>query len=150
MVYLIYGSPCSGKSTYIKEHFKPGDIICDIDYLYSAISLDIPHGTELYAQEVARELHNTLLDIIRDRKGHWRNAYVVCTANTNEKIKNLKERINADEIIFIDTPYEKCAQRVKQRPPYFIWLIQEWFMTKDNEQDITIDRTIVKQNDKEN
>lgn len=131
MVFLIYGSPCSGKSTYIKECKRDGDIVCDVDRLYSAISFNEEHQTELYAQEVASELYKEMLNIIRDRKGNWKNAYVVSLANTVEKLQAEKERIKADECIFIDTPYEVCMERAKERPFYFQWLIQEWFETRD-------------------
>lgn len=130
MVYLVYGSPCSGKSTYIKEHKQDGDIVCDVDRLYSAISLNGEHQTELYAQEFASMLHKEMIEIIRERKGHWKNVYVVSLANTKEKLQAEKERINADECIFIDTPYEVCMERAKERPFYFQWIIQEWFETR--------------------
>ena len=130
MTYLIYGSPCSGKSTYIKEHLKRGDLICDVDLIYGAISGQIPHDAELYTHEIACQLDQSLKNIIRDREGNWKNAYVVSLANTPEKLQADKERVNADECIFIDTPYEVCLERAKDRPPYFVWLIQEWFETR--------------------
>lgn len=130
MVYLVYGSPCSGKSTYIKEHLRRGDLVCDVDYIYSAITMQKPHDAELYTHEMACELQAHLLDIIRERKGNWNNAYVVSLANTKEKLKEAKERINADECVFIDTPYETCMERAKERPFYFQFLIYEWFATK--------------------
>lgn len=131
MVYLVYGSPCSGKTTYVKEHIKSGDIVCDVDRLYSAISFNEEHQTELYAQEVASGLYKELIGIIRDRKGNWKNAYVVSLANTDERLKAEMERVNADEAIFIDTPYDTCMERAKERPFYFQFLIQEWFETRD-------------------
>lgn len=130
MVYLIYGSPCSGKSTYIKEHIQRGDLVCEVDLIYGAITNSLPHDAEPYTHEVACELDSALKDIIRDRKGNWKNAYVVSLANTDEKLKEAKDRINADECIFIDTPYEVCMERAKERPFYFQWLIQEWFETR--------------------
>lgn len=134
MVYLVYGSPCSGKTTYVKEHFKAGDIVCDVDRIYAALCFNEEHKEELYAQEVAKSLCTELLDIIRDRKGHWKNAYVVSLANTPEKVKAAMERVNADEAVFIDTPYEVCLERAKKdRPFYFVWLIQEWFETQQQD-----------------
>lgn len=130
MVYLIYGSPCSGKTTYVKEHKKNGDIVCDVDRLYSAISFNEEHQSELYAQEVASMLYKELIEIIRDRRGNWKNAYVVSLANTEEQVQKAKDQINADECIFIDTPYEVCMERAKERPLYFQWIIQEWFETR--------------------
>lgn len=130
MVYLIYGSPCSGKTTYINEHRKRGDLICDVDYIYSAISGEDVHDAELYTHEVACELHNHLLDIIRDRNGGWKNAYVTSLANTPEKVEEMRKRINADVGIFVDEPFEVCMERAKERPFYFQFLIEEWFATK--------------------
>ena len=130
MVYLIYGSPCSGKTAYVKEHKKDGDIVCDVDRLYSAISFNEEHQTELYAQEIASDLYKEMLNIIRDRKGHWGNAYVITVANTEERVKTEADKIKADETIFIDTPYEVCMERAKDRPFYFQFLIQEWFETR--------------------
>lgn len=127
MVYLIYGPPCSGKTHYIKEHMQDGDIVCEVDDIYAAISGNDPHDADLYAHEVALELRQHLLDIIRDRKGGWHNAYVPSIANTPEKIKADAERIKADEIIYIDTPYEVCMERAKDRPFEFRFLIEEWF-----------------------
>ena len=130
MVYLVYGSPCSGKTTYVKEHMQTGDIVCDVDRLYEAISFNEGHQTELYAQEVASELFKKLVEIIHDRKGNWKNAYVITLANTQERVEEEAERIGADECIFIDTPYEVCLERTNDRPPYFVWLVQEWFETQ--------------------
>lgn len=131
MIYLVYGSPCSGKSTYIKEHMSDGDIVCDVDLLYEAIGCRKAHDADLWVHETALKLKNTLLDIIRDRDGMWKDVYVVSTANTEEKIKKDKERINADECIFVDTPYDVCMERAKDRPQYFKYLIEEWFVTKE-------------------
>ena len=127
MVYLIYGSPCSGKSTYINSHMSDNDIVCDVDLLYQAIGNHDAHDADLYVHETALQLKQKLMDIIRDRQGGWKDAYVVSIANTDEKLKKDIKRVNADEAIFIDTPYEVCLDRAKERPPYFVWLIQEWF-----------------------
>ena len=132
MVYLVYGAPCSGKTTYIKNHKRLGDLVCDTDLLYSAISMDDGHNAEnLYIQMVAKELNETLTDIIKTRRGKWRDAYVVSVANTKEKLQKEKERVNADKVIFMNTPLSVCLERSKERPFYFSWLIQEWFEKSD-------------------
>lgn len=131
MVYLVYGSPCSGKSTYVQEHFKPGDIVCDVDRLYAALCFNEEHQTELYAQEVAKSLNRHLIDMIRNREGHWKNAYVISIANTQEQLKMAMEQVNADEAIYIDTAYEECIRRAKERPFYFQFIIDEWFETRN-------------------
>lgn len=127
MIYLVYGPPCAGKSTYIKNHMTEGDIVCDVDLIYSAISGREPHDADLWAHETALLLKGRLLDIIRDREGGWKDAYVVSLANTLEKVQADMERVKADMGVFIDTPKEVCLERAKERPPYFALLIEEWF-----------------------
>lgn len=134
MIYLIYGAPCSGKSTYISEHAKRGDLICDVDLIYQAISGEDPHDADLYIHEIALMLKRELLDIIRERKGTWKNVYVASIANTPEKVSKLADQIKADECILINTPYEVCMDRAKSRSPYFQLLIQEWFETSTLEK----------------
>lgn len=111
---------------------RTGDIVCDVDRLYSAISFNAEHHSELYALGVASRLQEALLDIIRDRQGDWRNAYVISLANTREKLREAMERVNADEAVFIDTPFETCMERAREkRPFYFPLIISEWFETGD-------------------
>jgi len=75
-VFLVYGAPCSGKSTLIKQMAVRGDIIVNMDLLYKAIS-----GLELYdkpdniKQNVLR-VHDLLIDHVAQRYGKWNNAYI--------------------------------------------------------------------------
>lgn len=131
MIYLIFGSPCSGKSTYIKEHMTENDIVCDVDLIYGAISTHDPHDADAVVYDTALQITKQLKEIILNREGEWEDAYVVSTANTKEKIELAKKEVNADKCIFINTPVEICLERAKERPSYFKYLILEWFGTKD-------------------
>lgn len=125
-VYLVCGAPCSGKSTWIAQHAKRGDVICDVDAIYSAISGQDAHDADLHVHEIALSLKERLLDAVRDRVG-FEDAYVTSIVNTCEKIHADMERVMADELVLIDTPYDVCMERASERPEYFKFLIQEWF-----------------------
>lgn len=130
MVYLIIGSPSSGKSTYIRRHAKDGDIICDPDLIYEAIGGTDPWDPDLWVHETALRLADQLRDIIRERSGGWKDAYVVTIANTAEGIQRDAERIRADIKLFIDTPMGECLRRAKDRPLPYKMLIREWHETR--------------------
>lgn len=36
-IVIVYGPPCSGKTTYVRENMCEGDVVIDIDYIKSAI-----------------------------------------------------------------------------------------------------------------
>lgn len=46
VVKVIYGCPCSGKSTYVSEHAEQNDIIFDYDAILCAITTRNKHLTE--------------------------------------------------------------------------------------------------------
>lgn len=131
MIYLIYGPPCGGKSTYITNHMKRGDLVCDVDLLFAAISNQDLHNADLYIHEIALQLKENLLDIIKNRQGTWNDAYVVSLANTPQKLEKAMKRINADQCVFMNTPYQVCLERAEKRgePFLFSMLIHEWFQT---------------------
>ena len=38
MFTVVTGPPCGGKSTHVREHAKPGDLIVDLDLIALALS----------------------------------------------------------------------------------------------------------------
>ena len=131
MVYLICGAPCSGKTTYALQHRKCDDLIVDVDRIYSALSGDDEHGNELYIHKVAKKLTFSLYEIVRTRSGDWNDAYVISLAATPEEIDEARSLVDADEVIVMDTPYDICMERSKDRPIYFKQIIHEWFETRE-------------------
>ena len=81
----------------------------------------------MYVHQVAKRLMKPLYDIVRSREGNWHDAYVISLAATPEQIAEEKERVNADEVVIMETPYEVCMERAKERPFYFQFIIDEWF-----------------------
>ena len=37
-VYIVYGPPMSGKTSYVIEHMEEGDLVVDMDSLYQAVT----------------------------------------------------------------------------------------------------------------
>lgn len=43
MITVVTGPPCSGKSTYVRNNAKPGDIVIDFDTMAQAFGSPTPH-----------------------------------------------------------------------------------------------------------
>jgi adenylate kinase family enzyme len=130
-VYLIHGSPCSGKSTYTASVAGPGDIILDMDAIWACISAQEAGGhfcrDERLRHNVFR-VRDCMLDMIKTRYGEWANAYIIGGYPRIMERERMASLYGA-EIIHIDTPKEICLQRASQRPKEWAGYIENYWET---------------------
>lgn len=111
-VYIVWGSPASGKTTYVKEHKGKYDLIVELDPLIGAISMtDGKTLTEDYLP-FALELRDTLYRLIEQRKYHFDKAWIIAGLPNKAERLALQSKLKA-ELIHIDTPIEICLKRAK-------------------------------------
>lgn len=128
-VYLVYGSPCAGKTTWVDEVAESGDIVLDMDRLWTAIK---PKSCGEYEKPNAIKsnvfgMWDCVLDMIRVRRGKWKNAYIIGGYAMEGVRERLIETIGIDKVIFIDTPREVCIERASQKSEEWIGYVEEWF-----------------------
>ena len=112
-VYIVYGSPLSGKTTWVKENMSEGDLIIDMDSIWQCIS-----GCDRYTKpnrlrQNAFAVRDNLIDMVRVRRGNWMNAYIIggypLISERERLIKSLSARP-----IYIDTDKETCLHRLSE------------------------------------
>lgn len=130
--YIVYGPPLSGKSTYVHEHMKRGDIVVDFDLLFNSIStLEIYDKPDELLMNV-KAVHSLLLDHIKTRFGKWQTAWVIGGYADKYKREKLTEDLGA-EAIFMQATKEECLMRLegdlKRRKHKEEWTkyIERWF-----------------------
>ena len=111
-VYIVYGSPCSGKNHYVNTLLKRNDIVIDMDMIYHCIN---PHN-ELYDKPerlylVAKTMYDRLLECVFNRTGYWQRAYILTTENLPTQLDRMCEKYGA-KLIHIDTPKEQCVSNL--------------------------------------
>lgn len=131
-VYYVYGAPCSGKSTFVRENMQSGDLVLDIDLLWQAMS-----GQPEYIKPNAIKANvfiarNAIIDSIKTRAGSWGTAWVIeGGALLGDRMRRI-ETLGA-EAIHIDTPLDECLQRLasddSRRAVQGQWIdyIKQWF-----------------------
>ena len=128
-VYVVYGAPCSGKTTWVNEVAESGDLILDIERLWGAIRADkcgqYDKPNEIKSNVFA--LRDCLLDTIRVRRGKWRNAYIIGGYPLQGERERLADSVGANKIIFIDTPQDVCIERAKLKNDKWIDFVNDWF-----------------------
>lgn len=125
-VYIVYGSPCSGKTTWVHEVATENDLIVDMDSLWQMISVNDRYSKPGTLRSVAFELRDKLYDIVKYRSGKWHNAYVITGGALKGDRDRLTARIGADECIFIDTDYNECIRRLINRDDMSEDIKDEW------------------------
>ncbi|MDE5763759.1 MAG: HNH endonuclease [Ruminococcus sp.] len=111
-VYLVWGSPLSGKSTYVKESAGFGDLIVDTDNIWQCVS-----GCERYIKPDRLKsnvfgIRDTLIDMVKYRRGNWNNAYITGGYPLSGERERLIASVGAREI-FIECAYDECIARLK-------------------------------------
>lgn len=123
-VFLVYGSPCSGKSSWVKSVANEDDLILDMDSIWESICLSDKYHKPNRLKSNAFGIRDTLLDQIRTRTGMWRNAYVIGTYPLRSDRDRLCDLLRAKSI-FIQETKETCLKRAENDE----WkgFIEDWF-----------------------
>lgn len=123
-VYVVWGSPCAGKSKYVMDSAGKGDLIIDIDRLYQAMSTG-EDRTGIKSNVLS--VYRTLVDMVRTRNGRWRTAWIVRTLPLNIDRESLLREIGGAEMIHIDTDHDTCLLEAKARGGQWVeWVEQYW------------------------
>ncbi len=110
-VYVVYGSPLSGKSSYVAEAMAEGDLIIDMVCIWQC-----ERGCERYIKpnrlkSVVFAVRDNLLESVRYRRGKWLNAYIIGGYPYQAERDRLIDTLGAREV-FIDTDKETCINRL--------------------------------------
>ena len=129
-VFIVYGSPCSGKSTWVKSVATEDDLVVDLDNIWQMISINDKYIKPAALKSVVFQIRDGLYDIIKYRSGKWHNAYVITGGALLGDRERLKRRVGADDLIFIDTDMNTCIKRAADRgdaSDEWIQYINDWF-----------------------
>ncbi len=123
-VYLVYGAPCSGKSTWVHQNANADDLILDIDRLWEAVSFSDKYHKPNRLKANVFALRDELLDQIKLRRGMWRNAFVIGGYPLRTDRDRLCDLLGAQPV-FIDEKKEVCVYRCKNDA----WkkYVEDWF-----------------------
>ena len=111
-VFIVYGAPCSGKTSWVKASMSPGDLVIDIDSIWQCVS-----GCDRYVKpnrlkSVVFKMRDCLLESVRYRFGKWNNAYVIGGYPLQSERERLASELGA-RLVFIDTDKDECIKRLE-------------------------------------
>lgn len=130
-VYLVYGAPLSGKSSWIKENMMEGDLVVDMNSIWQCVSNCEKYIKPKRLNAIVFKMRDTLLDSVKYRLGKWKTAYIVGGYALTAERERLCREMGAEEV-FIDTPKEECLRRleadeVRSNLEGYRGYIERWF-----------------------
>jgi len=125
-VYIVYGSPLSGKNTLVNELMQYGDIVLDMEALWQAVTYgeDKPKNVRFNIFKLKDEL----LDQIKTRYGQWYDAYIIGGYPDKYERERLAQTLGA-ELIYCESTREECISRLEKSIKQKVWIdyINEWW-----------------------
>ncbi len=125
-VYLVYGSPCSGKTSYVMENARPDDLILDMDRIWDCICTGGWKNKPKRIKPCVFGLRDAMLDMIRTRTGNWRTAWIIGGYPLRTDRDRLCNLLRA-EPIYCEATQAECMERASGKPQAWAEYIREWW-----------------------
>lgn len=126
MLYLIVGPPAAGKSTWVAERAKPGDITIDYDALANVLSPhDKDHDHTVEVKTVTKAARKAAIDAAVKNRHHI-DVYVIHSTPSKDTL--LKYHRLGAQIVVVDPGEDVVASRARvERPWWMHGAVKRWY-----------------------
>ena len=133
-VYVVWGAPASGKTTYVRNHMKPGDLVVDLDLIKQAISMQGRDEVDGSLLNIAIQVRDMLYSLVANRKVNS-DVWVVACLPKDEQRDKLGELLKTSKFIYINATKEECIQRAlsdseRTDKELQLEIIETWFNSR--------------------
>ncbi len=152
-VILVIGAPASGKSTFVENNKKEGDIVLDLDVIKSEISGKSLHSShDKYDFEKALLVRNRNLESLQFAENKGQTLWFVVGAPDRYDRQKWKDLLKPSKVFIMQCLKKDCLSRIEQRKSETervqMKAVERWFLSYEPmENEIVINtsnETIVK------
>lgn len=115
-IVLVMGPPAAGKTTYVKQHAGPGDVVIDYDAIAQALG---PGGGR---HELVMQLRGKLLTQLRRGELQAGRAWVLSCDPAADR------RFPYHDVVVLDPGKEEVLRRcAAERPAHLLRVVEDWY-----------------------
>lgn len=111
-VFIVYGAPLSGKTTYVNESMSEGDLIIDIDSIWQCVSGLPRYKKPGRLRANVFDVRDKLIENAKYRRGKWNNCYIIGGYPLQSERERLARELGAREV-FIEASESECMARLE-------------------------------------
>lgn len=125
MIHIITGAPCSGKSTFVREHKADGDLVIDFDEIAFCLGSEKKYESEGIVREASFKARESAIDVALMNPDA--ESWIIHTFPNEEQLKRYEEA--GAEVIKLDTDKDECLARAERdgRPQVTFDGIEKYF-----------------------
>jgi len=137
---IVCGPPGSGKSSYVEQRLRWGDVVVDVDKLWVAISgqkeYDKPEGLLPYVMEIRGAIYRA----ISMGKGRIRHAWIIAGLPSVEDRDRLRSQLQTDDVVVLETPHVSCLRNIRNDPrraerwEYWQEIVGKWWLRYERDE----------------
>ena len=129
--YIVYGSPGSGKTAYVREHREIGDLVVDLDLIKQSISMTDRTTETDNLLDISIGIRDYIYKRIEDNNINTKAIWIIASLPKKKQREELSERLGA-ELIFIDKDINECLNNVyldtnRKDKTLEKYIIEKWF-----------------------
>lgn len=111
-VFIVYGAPLSGKTTFVKNNANEGDLIIDIDSIWQCVSGLPRYNKPNRLKAIVFKVRDSLIECVKYRYGKWDNCYIIGGYPLQSERERLIKELGAREV-FINASQSECMARLE-------------------------------------
>jgi len=132
-VNIVTGPPGAGKNTWVNKNFKQGDILIDLDAIYSCIAKNPSHCEKdkdilAFSLDIRQYLYSYVRRYIKDR-----TIWIVACVPNGRKREMLARTFENAKVYVLKTTKEKCLDNIHKdktriySSEYAKDIVEDWY-----------------------